>query len=280
MELAIIAITDGGRKLAEKLVRSIDGATLLTIEKKVSATIAENWLHFEGFIFIMAAGIVVRTIAPLVQHKHHDPCVVVMDEKGRHVISLLSGHIGGGNLLASRLASLTGGEAVITTASDTLGLTPLDLWARRQDLHVENQETLTIASSKLVNQGFLSLYADIEVDRLPDGLKKTTEWPEADIIVSHKDVYPEDTVLFRPRNLVIGIGCNRHTPEIEFEESLRELLNDCRLSRSSIRNLASIDKKMTKSAFCNSAVITIGVSNFSIKIQLTNLKTLRYPLRH
>ena len=86
MKLAIVAITDGGRALAEKLVRTIPGATLLTNNKKISTTTAENWSRFDGFIFIMAAGIVVRTIAPLVQHKHHDPCVVVMDEKGRHVI--------------------------------------------------------------------------------------------------------------------------------------------------------------------------------------------------
>ncbi len=243
MKLAIIAITDGGRRLAEKLVHRIDGATLLVKKKKISATIADNWQHFDGFIFIMATGIVVRTIAPLVQHKHHDPCVVVMDEKGRHVISLLSGHIGGGNRLASRLASLTGGEPVITTASDTLGLTPLDLWASQQKLYIENQDKLTAISSKLVSQGSLTLYADVGIDNLPSGLSKTTKWQEADIIVSHRNIYPEESALFRPRNLVIGIGCNRHTPEIEFEECLNELLDDCRLSRSSIRNLASIDKK-------------------------------------
>ena len=243
MKLAIVAITDGGRALAEKLVRTIPGATLLTNNKKISTTTAENWSRFDGFIFIMAAGIVVRTIAPLVQHKHHDPCVVVMDEKGRHVISLLSGHIGGGNQLAHSLASLTGGQAVITTASDTLDLVPLDLWASRQSLHIEDQEKLTAASSKLVNRGSLSLYADVEVGILPGEFNVTTKWEEADVIVSHKDIYPDSATLFRPQNLVIGIGCNRHTPEIEFEESLNELLSDCRLSRSSIRNLASIDKK-------------------------------------
>jgi len=243
MKLAIIAITDRGRSLAEKLVHSLDGVTLLSKEKKVSTAVADSWKHFDGFIFIMAAGIVVRTIAPLVQNKHHDPCVVVMDEKGRHVISLLSGHIGGGNQLAHQLASLTGGEAVITTASDTLGLTPLDLWARQQDLYVEDQEKLTGASSKFVNCGILHLYTDLEVDNLPTGLTQTEKWEKADIIVSNKNIYHGGATLFRPRNLIVGIGCNRGTPEIEFEESLNELLYACQLSRSSIRNLASIDKK-------------------------------------
>ena len=123
------------------------------------------------------------------------------------------------------------------------GLAPLDLWARKQNLHIEDQEKLTAASGILVNRGTLTLYADIEISNLPGEFKITTKWEEADIIVSHKDIYPEDATLFRPRNLVIGIGCNRHTPENEFEDSLNELLQDCGLCRSSIRNLASIDKK-------------------------------------
>lgn len=243
MKLAIVAITDGGRTLAGKLARNMTGATLLTNDRKVSTTVADNWHRFDGFIFIMAAGIVVRTIAPLLQHKHHDPCVVVLDEKGRHVISLLSGHIGGGNQLTRKIASITCGQPVITTASDILGLVPLDLWASTQNLYIEDQEKLTAASSILVNRGTLTLYADIEMSNMPEEFNVTAKWEEADIIVSHKDVYPEDATLFRPRNLVVGIGCNRHTPEIEFEESLNELLRDCSLSRSSIRNLASIDKK-------------------------------------
>ncbi len=274
MKLAIVAITDGGRALAERLVHSIDEATLLPKEKKISTTIADNWQHFDGFVFIMATGIVVRTIAPLVQHKHHDPCVVVMDEKGDYVISLLSGHIGGGNQLTHRLAVLTGGQAIITTASDTLNLTPIDLWARKQNLYIEDHEKLTMASSKLVNLGILNLYSDVEVDNLPRGLIEVGEWEAADIIISHKDIYPEDAILFRPRNLVIGIGCNRHTPEIEFEENLNELLHDCRLSRSSIRNLASIDKKNDEVGLLAFSRNNLWYIDFFDKDSINELKNL------
>ena len=106
MRLAFIAITKGGENLAKKLVSQLDKAAVLPRGKKV----AETWHNFDGFVFIMAAGIVVRSIAPLLQHKHDDPCVVVMDEKGEHVISLLSGHIGGGNQLAHHLSSCRGFE--------------------------------------------------------------------------------------------------------------------------------------------------------------------------
>ncbi|MBW1635391.1 MAG: cobalamin biosynthesis protein [Deltaproteobacteria bacterium] len=243
MKLAFIAITSGGTELAGRLIPDLTNAALLPRGEKIAATVAAHWQEYDGFVFIMSAGIVVRTIAPLLVHKHSDPCVIVMDEKGQNVISLLSGHIGGGNRLARHLASLTGGSAVITTASDTLQLVPLDLWARYQHLHVDSRDKLTSASATLVNHGYLRIYADIPVDSLPQGLEQTSDWQKADIIVSHRDIFPEEATIFRPENLVVGTGCNRGTPAAEFEECLEELLTKCKLSRSSIRNLASIDKK-------------------------------------
>ncbi|MBW2658007.1 MAG: cobalamin biosynthesis protein [Deltaproteobacteria bacterium] len=243
MKLAFIAITSGGTELAGRLIPDLTNAALLPRGEKIAATVAAHWQEYDGFVFIMSAGIVVRTIAPLLVHKHSDPCVIVMDEKGQNVISLLSGHIGGGNRLARHLASLTGGSAVITTASDTLQLVPLDLWARYQHLHIDSRDKLTSASATLVNHGYLRIYADIPVDSLPQGLEQTSDWQKADIIVSHRDIFPEEATIFRPENLVVGTGCNRGTPAAEFEECLEELLTKCKLSRSSIRNLASIDKK-------------------------------------
>ncbi len=274
MRLAFIAITKGGENLAKKLVSQLDKAAVLPRGKKVAETIAENWHNFDGFVFIMAAGIVVRSIAPLLQHKHDDPCVVVMDEKGEHVISLLSGHIGGGNQLAHHLSSLTGGKAVITTGSDTLSLAPLDLWAKEQNLHVGSQEKLTSASGTLVSRGYLRIYADVTVKNLPNGLQRTEDWQDADIIVSHRDIYPKEITLFRPRNLIVGTGCNRNTPESEFEACLCELLKDNKLSRSSIRNLASIDKKNDEVGLLQFANTNRWHIDFFDKDSINELKNL------
>ncbi len=274
MRLAFIAITKGGENLAKKLVPQLDEAALLPRRKKVAESVAENWQDFDGFVFVMAAGIVVRSIAPLLQHKHEDPCVVVMDEKGQHVISLLSGHIGGGNRLAHRLASLTGGKAVITTGSDTLGLVPLDLWAKEQNLHIGNQDKLTTASGTLVNRGYLRIYADVAVENLPNGLQQTEDWQIADIVVSHKDIYPKEIILFRPRSLIIGVGCNRGTPTVEFEECLNELLKDNKLDRSSIRNLASIDKKNDEVGLLQFAHANCWHIDFFDKDSINKLKNL------
>ena len=245
MKIGIVALTRGGSMLARKLAGKLGDATFVDRQggQKVAEVIGDSWHRFDGLVCIMAAGIVVRAIAPLLRDKLSDPCVVVMDEKGRHAISLHSGHIGGGNDLAEKVAAVTGGTAVITTASDTLELVALDLWAEEQQLTAPDREKLTAAAAILVNRGELKLYTDVAVDSLPPGLSRAGEPGQADAIISNSTRFDPRAIIFRPRNLVVGIGCNRGTPADEFEDALAELFADLPVSRSSIRNLASIDKK-------------------------------------
>ncbi len=242
MKLAVLALTKGGTLLAEQIVSQLENCTLLAKTSGITATFQQNWEHFDGFICIMATGIVVRAIAPLIQDKRHDPCIVILDEKGNHVISLLSGHLGGGNQLAYKIAGITNGTAVITTASDTLGLVALDLWVQSQNLTAADTEALTRASGKLVNTGSLQLYCETQVEDLPVGIISTDDPKEADICITNRNIY-HGIATFHPRNLVVGIGCNRNTPTAEFEEALTELFSDLQLSPLSIRNFASIDVK-------------------------------------
>jgi cobalt-precorrin 5A hydrolase len=245
MHLAILALTKGGHQLADTLAQALPEAEHLRRQEgeTIADQLAAAWSRYDGLVCIMAAGIVVRSIAPLLRDKTSDPCVAVVDERGRHAISLVGGHLGGGNALARRVAAVTGGAAVITTASDTLELVVLDLWARDQHLLPPSREQLTAASALLVNRGYLLLYSDETVASLPPGLIETNDAAAADIIISAADIFPVETTIFRPRTLVIGVGCNRHTPAGEMDQALTELLRDARLSRASIRNLSSIDKK-------------------------------------
>ena len=112
----------------------------------------------------MAAGIVVRTIAPLLKDKKTDPAVVVLDEQGKFAVSLVSGHLGGANELAREIARHLGGEAVITTASDVNDLPSIDLWARDNDLVIENWDVLPLVGTRYVNNGGLRVYTDIRLD--------------------------------------------------------------------------------------------------------------------
>ena len=85
-----------------------------------------------NLLFIGAAGIAVRAIAPYVREKQSDPAVVVMDEKANWCIPILSGHLGGANLLANKLAKMTGAQAAITTATDVRGVWAVDSWAKQE----------------------------------------------------------------------------------------------------------------------------------------------------
>jgi len=244
MKIGILAITEGGKRLAADLAAKMPETLLLPQKGGVAQILAQHWRELDGFVCIMAAGIVVRAIAPILQGKESDPCVVVVvDEKGRHAVSLLSGHLGGGNDLARQVAALSGGEAVITTASDTLGLAALDLWARGQDLVCESKEGLTRASAKLVNTGRLKIYSEMAIASLPHGLEAVAGPEQAEIVVSARIADYGPAVVFRPRNLVVGVGCNRGTPVAELRQACEELFAERNLSQLSIRNLASIDLK-------------------------------------
>jgi len=209
----------------------------------VQQTLQQCWQEYDNLICIMATGIVVRTLAPLLTDKRRDPAVVVCDERGRFAISLLSGHLGGGNALAEQVAGLLAGQAVITTASDVLGRTALDLWAADLGLAVADQRSLTRVMGKLVNQGAVSLYSDYPLPELPADIERQEQAETADLVItSRTDVQTVGAVL-HPQALIAGIGCNRNTPAAEIEQALQECCAEHNLALPSVRSLASIDLK-------------------------------------
>ena len=128
-EISLIAFTGKGAALCSSLVTLLSGRGRrargyyngsfgnLSPYRNLADFTGTGFKERRALIFIGAAGIAVRAIAPFVRSKAGDPAVIVLDEKGEHVIPLLSGHLGGANDLAVEVARLTGGKAVITTAT-------------------------------------------------------------------------------------------------------------------------------------------------------------------
>ncbi len=246
MKAAVIALTRGGRELAGRIAAGMDDCESCEVTGGVLATITRLWARYEGLICIMAAGIVVRAISPLCRDKKTDPCVLVLDEKGQFVISLLSGHLGGGNELARKVAAITGGTAVITTASDVTGHTALDLWAAENKLRVQNPQAMARVAAKLVNEGELSFFAGVACGRLPADFKVVDKPALADIILSHGAFDPSeypDALVLCPCNLYLGLGCNRGAGAADFELAITELCAQYCLDRRAIAGIASIDLK-------------------------------------
>ncbi len=239
---ALLYLTSGGGRLAEKIVHALPGAEVISCRGRLQQCMERCWQEFDHLVCIMATGIVVRMIGPLLEDKRLDPSVVVVDEQGRFVISLLSGHIGGGNALASRVAAITGGQAVITTASDVLGHTALDLWAQGLGLSVADKSAFTRVMGRLVNRGKITVYSVYPLPPLPADICRG-EKGHADIVITCFTKKNISGTVLHPKALIAGIGCNRNTPAAEIEQALTEACASHNLALVSIAGLASIDLK-------------------------------------
>lgn len=253
MRVAVLARTDGGRKLCKKLCKLLPFEEIqLLPEEGIKSAVRRIWPKYQGIILIMAAGIVVRAIATLLDHKKKDPCVVVLDEAGTFSISLLSGHIGGGNALANEVARTIGATAVITTASDVLGQTPIDLWAKYNNLIDEDMD-VTRASAILVNNSRIQVFTPLPGE-LPHDFRPVNTRHQAELIIDHqRNPDLKDHAYLRPKALIIGLGCNRGTSAAEIEEAVRATCLENALAFEAIDSLASIDLKSDESGLLDFA---------------------------
>lgn len=237
----VFYITGSGLKVAQKIKNNFPEAELIKYDAKL---FADKWPTVKNIICIMATGIVVRAVAPLIKDKKIDPAIVVLDETGRFVISLLSGHLGGANELAKKVAGVLGAEAVITTASDVQGKTALDLWAKEKDLYVEDFEKLKKISARIVNGKQIKLKIDgaVNAGTIPEEFIPAVSIKEADVIISHR-LIKSRALFLRPKSLCVGIGCNHGTSKEEIGKELKGVFIKEKLSYHSVRGLATIDIK-------------------------------------
>ena len=237
----IFYITSEGRNIAGRIAKLHKNTEILKFNPRL---FVNNWKNSKNIICIMAAGIVVRTAAPLLKDKKTDPAVVVLDEKGKYVISLLSGHIGGANALARKIADFLGAQAVITTSSDVQGKVALDMWAMEKKLFIEDFDKLKKISAKIANGGKIKIYSECPYDasQMPDEFIMVDSQEKSEIIISHR-LIDSKALFMRPGNLFIGIGCNRGTSSEEIDDMTKSVFERERLSFSSVNSIATIDLK-------------------------------------
>ena len=249
--IAVIAFTKRGAALAERLSADLGGSVSRSGEAcSLADWTAEQFPRREALLFIGAAGIAVRAIAPHVRSKAEDPAVLCLDEYGRHVIPLLSGHLGGANDLARRVAALTGGEAVITTATDLNGVFAVDLWAKRQGLQVLNPERIRDISAKLLRGEEIRIACPYPIRGLPPEHVSLSEIGDA--VVSWR-AQPQEGLKLVPRILSLGIGCRRGTSAETLEEAFSRFCAERGILPAAVRSAASIDLKQDEAgllAFC------------------------------
>ena len=215
----------------------------------------------DAMVFVGSCGIAVREIAPHVKSKLTDPAVIAVDELARFSISLLSGHIGGGNELALELADFLGATPVVTTATDINRKFSVDTWAARQGLTITNLQTAKHVSARIL-EATVPICSDYPiVTSLPNG---TAEGASGDIgiCISHRKQEPfSETLLLVPPVLHLGIGCRRGTSSEAIEAAVTQVCRDHSIHPKAIKQAASIDLKAGESgllSFCEKRSLPVS----------------------
>lgn len=237
MKINVFSFTENGTKLAERLKDSLESHDVTLVPKKTPReNICEKaFRDNETLVFISAAGIAVRSIAPFVRDKLQDPPVLVLDELGNYVIPLLSGHAGGANKLASEIAHTIGATPVITTATDINGVFSVDLFAKENDLTIADKTGIVKVSSsalegKNITMSIKSYPPQEPVDVLVDDL------PESRL----KDMA---SIVLCPKRYAVGMGCRRGKPYEDLREFAGEVLPAFGIDLKDVGCIATIDAK-------------------------------------
>lgn len=250
------------RKLTEKNLAEKDlvESGLSYVEQPLTEWTGEQMKARRSLLFIGACGIAVRAIAPFLTDKLNDVPVLVMDEQGRFVIPVLAGHVGGANELALSLAERMGSTPVITTATDLNHCFAVDLFARRNALHIVNKDGIAKVSSRIlageevtmaVEEGHLR---EEEAQTLrgrrgsrktniPDGIRLVSTESPVDILVAPASYGQGRLLTLRPKEYVIGIGCKRGKAAEQIDHFVNRALKESGISMEQVAVFASIDRK-------------------------------------
>jgi len=290
---AVYAITRHGLGIAARLAGTLGEADIYVSEKLLQAAratpglaaalalklpmgpvLAETFTAYDCHVFIISVGAVVRMIAPLLKDKKIDPAVVCIDDAARFAICVLSGHVGRGNFFTDRVADVLGAQSVVTTASDAIGTLTVDILGRDFGWTLDDpNRNVTRGCAAVVNAAPVLFVQETgepnwwPLDKpLPPGVRYTSSLEGVDahafeilLIATDREiktVHPEhwdNAVIYRPRSLVVGIGCDKGSSAEMVERGMLAVLARNHLSPKSVKGLATIDKKKDEPAILSLA---------------------------
>lgn len=267
MEIAVISFSRRGLALGQRLLaglrekgwqaqafakcKSVENELMQSchlIEESIGEWTGKHFSKFDALIFVGACGIAVRSIAPYVKKKTTDPAVVVVDERGVFSISLLSGHIGGGNDLAQTAAKIIGAQPVVTTATDLNQVFAVDVFAKQNGCSISDMKYAKEISAQLLEGKTIGFSSDFPwKGELPAGLapKGQGENPKLGIALtaSLKERPFLHTLYLIPKVITVGIGCRKDTPVEKITKAVSEARARLQIPEEALVQAASIDLK-------------------------------------
>ncbi len=273
---AVYAFTEKGLNLARTLLPALNPASRIYCAGEVQSEneecfartglkklVAENWSEFAAHIFIGAAGIAIRSAAPYLKGKTVDPAVISIPENAGHVIPLLSGHIGGANRLARRLARITGAEAVISTATDVNGLPGFDEIAAREHARILTPGTIKALNAALVEGKDIAFMGDRSVYERCFASIPQIHFADGDAAEKYDYAVLWDcpsaphgikfSLEITKKAFTLGIGCRRGVPKDKLLSACEQFLAEQGITRDHIASLASCDVKKDEEAILSLA---------------------------
>lgn len=268
MKVSILAFTAKGQALASKLQTLLGKAGTAAECCRCRDGGLQDWTrrHFaaaDALLFIGAAGIAVRAVAPHLQSKTTDPAVVVLDEGGKFVIPLLAGHIGGANRLAQEIAALLNAVPVMTTATECSGVFAFDSWASANKIKILNPEQIKSVAARMLAGRNVFLRSMFPVaGALPAGVLTASE--RCDVLISVNTGDGKDVLQLVPPVLTLGVGCRKGVTAEELQQAWGKLLMEAGCHQEAVGLVCSIDLKAQEEgllSFC--AACNLPLQTFS-----------------
>ncbi len=252
-----LKITEGLRKsgyMAIGFSKYVENKLLL-LEDKLNDFTKRAFEENSAIVFVGATGIAVRAIAPFIASKDRDPAIIVVDELGKYIIPILSGHLGGANEISKEIADILKGKAVITTATDINDVFAVDVWAVNNNLYIENIDSIKYISAAVLKGEKIGFCCDYPVEGdLYDFM--TQAKAEVGIYIMNQNVKKSDetfvpflrTLRLRPKLFFVGIGCRKGTDEKVLEEFFIETLTELDIPMFLVSKIVTIDIKKEEKA--------------------------------
>ena len=256
MRIAIISVSDKGQKLALSLKEKMDNdSTIITVDlyhKNVKKYFPILFYEYDAIIAIMASGILIRSIAQLIESKVSDPAILNIDDNANFVISTLSGHLGGANKLTQKVAGLLDATPVITTSTDVNNRLGIDVIAKDLYLSIDEPKEILFFNKAILDGEEISftLNPNKNFEYLFEYLNEVTL--EIDVSIHYSKDVCEDEIhvqfdshklILKERKIVVGIGCRRGKECIKIYDGLIKSINDLKIHKSRINMLASAEIK-------------------------------------
>lgn len=272
--IAVIAVTARGARIAaeiaatcaidaeihvpERWLGEAPGATIMADGAR--AAVAAAWGRMDAIVGVMAAGALVRLIAPHLSEKAVDPAVVAVDDGAAHAICIAGGHAALGNELAGTIADALGANAIVTTASDIAGAPAIDTLDRQFGWRRATSDSqLRVVLAAVANREPVAIFQDCGdegwLHRIPSHWRRAESFEELRdtnlpaVVITARDVPPrEATVVFHPPVLAIGVGCSTGAPADEVAELVERTLAGEGLSARAVAHIATIDRRADEPA--------------------------------